>query len=68
VDLGGSETVLGPIAADDPKDEGEEEEQASASDTSVDPSARLIDSGPLQRDLTINEPVTSGGDRPGDSN
>ena len=67
LDLGGSETVLGPIAAADPEKEGEEEEQGSDGETSADASTRLIDTGPLRTDTTIDEPVTSGGDGPGDT-
>ena len=79
---GGSESILGPVgmASSDPggapaddggsgsEDEGEEEDEGGEDgDTSVDPSAYLINSGPLQLDTTVDEPITSGSDGPGGS-
>jgi hypothetical protein len=50
-------------------EEEEEEEEEEGDDRNVtDPSARLIDTGPLRTDTTIDEPVTSGNDDPGELN
>ena len=47
-------------------EEIDEDEDGEGSGT--DAQARLIKTGPLQRDLTVDQPVTSGNDSPGEPN
>ena len=44
------------------EEESEGEEESNESETSVDPSTRLINSGPLKVDNPVDTPVTSGSD------
>ena len=66
-----AETILGPVGlmgspTDKGDDRDEEEEESDDESAALEASARLIDLAPLATDTTIDEPVTSGNDRPND--
>ena len=66
-----ADSILGPVGlVESPNDEGdasdEEDEDGGDGGNGVDPSVRLIDTSPLPTGTTIDEPVTSGNDGPGD--
>ena len=63
--------LLGPVGvADNSTDpaaesEDEEEEETAESEGNVDVQFSLVGTEPLQSDITIDQPVTSGNDMPG---
>jgi hypothetical protein len=66
----GSDVLLGPVGvadnSTDPAAESEDEEEEGAeSEGNVDVRFSLVGTEPLQSDITIDQPVTSGNDMPG---
>jgi hypothetical protein len=71
-EVAAADSAMGPLVAEssDPADDSDEDEDSDSSDgdSSVDASAHLINTSPLQSQDIIDEPITSGNDGPGGSN
>jgi len=72
-EVASSDSVVGPLLDTDPGDQSDtadddDDEGTDDGDTTTDASVHLINTGPLQTQDVIDEPITSGNDGPGGPN